>query len=99
MTPKSFAREHVAQMHFDERHGHCEKGVAQGNAGVRIARRIDDHERDALVLRGLDLRKQVVLRVALVSGQAMPLGTGQTLELCLDALQAGRSVDLRLTET
>src|SRR5882757_5974655 len=99
MTPKSLACEHVAQVNFDERYGHGEKGIAQGDAGVRIARWIDDHERNALVLRGLNLRNQLMLSVALESGQSMALGVRQALELGLDALQTGRTVNLRLAET
>src|SRR5260221_879531 len=68
MLSKTLACEHVAQMHFDKRYRHRQKGVAQGNTGVRIARRIDDHERNAFVLRGMNLRNQLVLSVALEGG-------------------------------
>jgi hypothetical protein len=99
MMSKSLACEHVAQVNLDERYGHREKGIAQGDAGVGIARWIDDHERNALVLRGLNLCNQLVLSVALESAQGMASGEGQALELGLDALQTGRTVNLRLTET
>src|SRR5258707_11029570 len=98
MVSKSFAREHVAEMYLDERYGDREKGVAQGNTGVRIAAWIDDHERNALVLRGMDLRNHLVLGIALVRGQGMALGEGEPPELELDALQTGGAVDLGLTE-
>src|SRR5260370_1453001 len=98
MLSKSFACEHVAEMHFDERHGHREEGVAQGNTGVRVAGWIDDHERNALVLRGMNLRNQLVLRIALEGGEGMALGEGELPELELDALQTVGTVDLGLTE-
>src|SRR5713101_5690419 len=98
MVSKSFACEHVAEVHFDERHGHCEKGVAQGDTGVRIARWIDDHERNTLVLRGMNLRNQLVLGVALESRQGMATTPGEPPELGLDALQIGGTVYLGLAE-
>ncbi len=48
MMSKSFACEHVAQVNFDEGHGHREKGIAQRDAGVREGSRIDDDEGDAI---------------------------------------------------
>src|SRR5713226_1941985 len=98
MVLKSFACEHVAEMHLDERHRHREEGGAQGNTGVRVAGWIDDHERNALVLRGMNLRNQLVLRIALESGQGMAASQGELRELELDALQTGGTVYLGLAE-
>src|ERR1700738_3418010 len=83
-------------MHLDERHAHGEKGVAQGDAGMRVSRRIYDNELDTLMLRRLNLRNQLVLRIALERGQGMAASAGEFPELGLDALQAGGAVNLRL---
>src|ERR1700730_2695667 len=98
MVSKSFACEHVAEMHFDERYGHREEGVAQGNTGVRVAAWVDDHERNAFVLRGMNLRNQLVLRIALESGQGMAVGHSELPEPALDALQTGGTVYRGLTQ-
>src|ERR1700736_2652222 len=96
MLSKSLACEHVAEMHLDERHVHREKGVAQGDAGVRIARWIHDHEPNTLMLRGVNLGDQFVLRVALEGAEGMAAGSGEFPEPGLDALQTGGTVNLRL---
>src|ERR1700728_3053445 len=95
MLPKSLAREHVAQVNFDERQRDGEKGIAQGDAGVRIARRIDDGDRDAVVFGSLNLADQLMLGIALEGGQGMTAGAGEGLELGLDIVQTGRTVNLR----
>src|SRR5882724_5674736 len=94
VVPKSFACEHVAEMHFDEGHGHREEGIAQGDTGVRVPAWIEDHERNAVLLGGLNLRNQLVLRIALEGCQGMALGEGEPAELELDALQTGGTVYL-----
>src|ERR1700722_15000522 len=98
MMSKNLACEHVAEVHLDERHVDGQKGVAQGDAGMRISRRIHDDEGDALVFRSVNLRDQFVLRIALEDGQGMTAGAGEFPELGLDALQAGGAVNLRLAE-
>src|ERR1700722_6076398 len=98
MLSKSLACEHVAEVHLDERHVHRETGVAQGDAGVREARRIHDDEPNAFVLRGMNLGNQLMLCIALKSGQGMAAAAGEIPELGLDALQTGGTVNLRLAE-
>ena len=39
VMPELLACEYIAEMNFDERHGCCEKCVAQRDAGVREVRR------------------------------------------------------------
>ena len=95
MLPKSLAREHVAQVNFDERQRDREKGIAQGDAGVRIARGIDDGDRDAVVFGRLNLADQLMLGIALEGDQGMTAGAGECLELGLDIVQTGRTVNLR----
>src|ERR1700677_4694968 len=95
MLPKSLAREHVAQVNFDERQRDREKGIAQGDAGVRIARGIDDGDRDAIAFGGLNLAYQLMLGIALEGDQGMAAGSGQCLELGLYIVQTGRTVNLR----
>src|ERR1700678_2107606 len=99
MLPKSLAREHVAQVNFDERQRDREKGIAQGDAGVRVARGIDDGDRYGVAFGGLYPADQLMLGVALEGDQGMAAGAGQCLELGLDIVQTGRAVDLRFAGT
>ena len=73
MMPEFLAREHVAQVHFDERHRDGEKCVAQGDAGMGERARIDDDEGDAVVLGRLHLGDQLVLGIALCRDQFVAL--------------------------
>src|SRR5580658_123432 len=98
MVPKSLPRKDVAQVHFDEGQRYSQKGVAQGDAGVRVARRVDDDERVAFAFRRLYLGDQLVFGVALERGQGVAAGPSEVGELGLDALQAGRTVNLRLAQ-
>src|SRR5271170_1796666 len=96
MASKFLAREHIAQVNLDERQRDPEKGVAQGNAGVRVSPRIDDDKGNTFALGRMDLPDQFMLGVALKGDQLMALGHGQRLELGLDDLQSRGSVDSRL---
>src|SRR5512139_1112401 len=52
MVTERFARVNVGKMNFDERDGGGRQRIAQGDAGVRVARRVDDDEID-MVAHGL----------------------------------------------
>ena len=49
---EGFARVNVGKMNFDERDGGGRQRIAQRDAGVGVARRVDDYEVDVIV-RGL----------------------------------------------
>ena len=59
------ARVHVAQVHLDERNLHREQRIAQRDAGVREARRIEENEGDVARRRLVDAADQLGLGVAL----------------------------------
>ena len=64
----------VRQMHFDEWNVDSRNGVAQGDAGVGIGRRVDDDEADAFAARSVHAFDQGALVVALeVSVSPRPL--------------------------
>src|ERR1700691_2337312 len=96
MLPIPFTGEQIAQMYLDERYTHPEKRVAQGNAGVRVARRIDDYGGNAFALGGLNPLDQFVFGIALERDQVMTFGAGQAQQLGLDALQSGHAVNALL---
>ena len=63
--PEGFPRVHVAQVHLDERNLDREQGVAQRDAGVREAGRVEDDERDVAGRRLVDALDQLGFGVAL----------------------------------
>ena len=63
---------HVGQVHFDERDADPRQGVAQRDAGVGEAARIDDDERKSLRLRRMDPLDQRTFVVALEGFEAGP---------------------------
>ncbi len=72
VVPERFAAMHVRQMHFDERNGGRRERVAQGDAGVRERRRVDDGELDLLLACGVDPVDERPLVVALERDQSDP---------------------------
>ncbi len=64
-VPECFARVHVGQVEFDKRYAdRCER-IAHRHAGVRISRRVDDDEIDAVSRCLLYALDELGLRVAL----------------------------------
>ena len=53
MAAERLARMNVREMHFDKGDGHRRECVAQGDAGVRVTRRIDDDKFDTFRPRAL----------------------------------------------
>lgn len=45
----------VGEVHLDEGYPHRQQGIAQGNAGVRERRRVEDDEIDVFVGSGVDV--------------------------------------------
>ena len=91
--PEFLAREHIAQMHLDEGHRNGEKGVAQGDARVREAARIDDDENDAVRACGLHPSDEFVLGVALSGEELMAKRTGSARERAFHLGERDSAVD------
>ena len=68
MLPERFARVHVAQVDLDERDLHRQQRVAQCDAGVGEAGRIEEDEGDVAVRRLVDAVDEFGFRVALLRG-------------------------------
>src|SRR5271166_2418816 len=93
--PERLACEQIAEMHFDERYGHAQECVAQGNAGMGERAGIDDDEGGTAVLGRMYLGDELVLCVALRALELMAPGESQAGKLDLDVVQARRAVDSR----
>ena len=65
VVAEGFARVDVGKMDFDERNGSRRQRIAQGNAGVGVARRIDDDEVDLVVCGLVDAVDQGAFVVVL----------------------------------
>src|SRR5208283_4073540 len=93
--PERLACKQIAEMHFDERYGHAQKCVAQGDAGMSERAGIDDNERSTAALGRMHLGDELLLRVALRARELMAPGEGQPGQLDLDVVKARRAVDCR----
>ena len=94
VMPEFFARESVRQMQLDERQLHPKQRVAQGDAGVREATRVEDAEADAVGLGRLHPIDELVFGIALKGDQLMPELGGGVLGALFDGGQRVRSVNL-----
>jgi|SRR5271168_2570042 len=93
---KSFTREDVAQVHFDEGNIDRKQGVAQGDAGMRECSRIEDYEGNGVAFRRLNPGYQFVLRVALRGNQLVTQRLRKRGQADLDVLQRCGAVHTRL---
>ena len=83
MVPERLARVHVAQVHLDERDLHRQQRVAQRDARVREAGRVEDDERDVAGRRLVDALDQLGFGVALerrqlVAGLGAPAASARS---------------------
>jgi len=96
---KRFALINIRDMNFHERDGDPGQRIAQGNAGMGQAARIDDDGIDPFRSRGMDAVDQCAFMVALKADQ---VGTGRHgLRHCclLDIGQGAGAVDLWLARS
>ena len=90
------AREDIAQVHFDEWNTYSEKSIAQRDAGMGEAARVDDDKGNLLTLCRVYFFDQLVFGVALRRGEFMPQRTGDFLRPSFEILERGRAIDAGL---
>jgi hypothetical protein len=73
VVAEGFARVNIGKMHFDERDGGRRQRIAQGDAGVGVARRVDDDEVDVIARGLVDAVDQRAFVVVL---EGLDLGAG-----------------------
>lgn len=93
VMPESVAREDVAQVHFDEWNAYSEKSVAQRDAGMGEAARIDDDEGSLVTLCRVYFIDQLMFGVALRRGEFMPERMGDLLCPSFKILERGCAID------
>lgn len=64
VMPEGLSRVYVAHVHFDEGNLHRQQGIAQGDAGMRQRRGVEDDERDVRAGRFVNLVDQLMRRIA-----------------------------------
>lgn len=96
MLAKGFARMNVRQMNFDERNRNGGNRIAQGNAGVRVGRRVDDDETDAFSAGGMNALDQGAFVVALEGFEHDACRFGATRQRAVDVGERGGTIVLRL---
>ncbi len=99
MMPEGFPRVDIGQMHFDERDRHRSQRVAQGDAGMGVAARVDDNESHSFTSGSLDAVDQVTLMIALEGYQVDRSRLGLAGKGCVDVRQRFVPVDFRLPQT
>ena len=95
MPAERFARVDVRKVHFDEWNGHRRQGVAQGDAGVGVAARVDDDEGHPFTSGGLDAVDQIAFVVALEGDQFDRGRLGLAGEGRIDVRQRLMPIDIR----
>ena len=96
---KLLTSKRIAQVNLDERNPDSEERIAQCDTGVRKSTRIQDDEIDTIDGGLLDPVDQLMLRIALKAGQAVPQLGRQFLAACLDLLEPRATIDLGFTRT
>ena len=99
MFPERLAGVDVRKMHFNERDVARGQGVAQGNAGVGIGRRVEQDESNLVLDRLLHPVHEFVLSVALEEADAVAGGLGLAAQTLIDGVQGVAAVVLRLART
>lgn len=91
--PECFAREDIAQVHLDEWNTYGEKRIAQRDAGMGEAARIDDDEGNLLTLCRVYFIDQLVFGIALRRAEFMSQRTGDFLGPSFKILERGSAID------
>jgi hypothetical protein len=87
MLAERFARMHVREVHFDERDPDGRQGIAQGDAGVRESRRIDEDVCSFVAFRSMNAVYQRRLGVALEARHLGAFALAQLDQPLVDRLQ------------
>ena len=99
VVAEGFARVNVGKVDFDERDGRGCQRIAQGNAGMGVARRVDDDEIDVIARSLVHAIDQATFVVVLKSfdlrASSLPAGS----ERAVDVVERGKTVMLGLTAT
>lgn len=96
MPAERLARMHIAQMQLDERDRHGRERIAQRDAGMAVAARVDQDERGAVLRRRLHAVDQRVLGIGLQCRQFMAGRGRRTGQVGVDFGQGRTPVNLRL---
>jgi len=97
IVPKLFPGERIAQVNLDKRNLNSEQGVAQRDAGVREATRVQDDEFDPVDLGFLHPVNEFMFGIALKAGKLVPEIFGDFNRATLDVAKACRAVDISFT--
>src|SRR6476661_10619201 len=82
-------------MHLYKRYGDAGERVAQGNAGMRVARRIDQDESHPFLARPMNTVDQLTLQVALVGEDLHAAALSRGSQTPVDLGERLLAVDLR----
>jgi len=99
IVPKLFPGERIAKVNFDKRNLNSEKRVAQRDAGVREATRVQDDEFDPVDLGFLNPVNEFMFGIALKAGKLVSELFGDLNRTVLDVAKAGRAVDIGFART
>ena len=96
MLPEVLTRKNVGQVHLDERDGDAQQGISQGDAGMREAAEIDEHESGAVDPGQLDPVDQRGLGIALQGVELVAGGRALFAQAPVDVIERVTAVDMRL---
>src|SRR5574340_360782 len=99
MVAERLARVDVGKVNFDERNGSGSQGIAQGDAGVGVTRRVDDDEVDMVARSLVDAVDQGAFVVVL---EGFDLGASRFAaagQRAVDVVERGKAVMLGLAAT
>src|SRR4030042_2980769 len=89
---EGFARVNVGKMNFDERDGGGRQRIAQRDAGVGVARRVDDDEVDVIVRSLVDAVDQGALGVVVEGFDLCSGGFPAADQRAVDVVERGEAV-------
>lgn len=92
MVTECFPRGDVRQMHFDERHGRGQQRVAQGHAGVRVGRGIEDDAVDVLDAGCMNAIHQRTFAIGLETVEPVAVGSRLVAQVAFDGRQRANAV-------
>ena len=95
MLTERFPGVNIGQMHFDEGDFHRRQGIAQRHAGVGEGSRIDDDERSAIGVGGVDAVDQHMFGVALQPVKAHASGLSLGSQAAVDVGQGVSAIQMR----
>src|SRR5512139_2354092 len=96
MVAERFARVNVGKMNFDERDGGGRQRIAQGDAGMGVARRVDDDEVDVVARSLVDAVDQGAFVVVLKGFDLCAGRLAAADQRAVDVVERGKTVMLGL---